>query len=89
MSTPTQLAQQKFREALMYLNQEAGADSELALVNNNLLQGLKSMNEGLLALSGGVRATYSLLEELKTTLDSRAMLAQMARNNAPSPFGPR
>ena len=74
MATPTQLAQQKFREALMYLNQEAGAIGTAApLVNNNLLQGLRNMNEGLIALSGGLRATYSLLEEVKTKLDGQAL----------------
>ena len=80
MATPTELAQQKFREGLMYLNQESGAIGDIApLVNNNILQGLRNMNEGLIALSGGLRATYKLLDEVKAKVDTLALNAQRPR----------
>ena len=69
MATPTQLAEQKFKTALVHLGQQAGEIDNRSM-NNDLLQALKNMNEGFIALSKGVRATYALLEEVNRKLSA-------------------
>ena len=81
MTRPTDSAKAKFTEADMHIaqagvklkavNAPAGFDETRHLAELDMWRGLWLMNQGLIDLATGLRATYMLLEDVKASLPKR------------------